>query len=66
MIWLHVRRGEQAAWDVFMENMEAIGSIVPWMLTEGNHERDVPFTGDNYANTADDSGGDRLPCHTCV
>jgi hypothetical protein len=40
-----------------MENMQSIGSIVPWMLTEGNHERDVPFTGDRYMNQNDDSGG---------
>ena len=28
------RRGETASWDVYMESMQAIGSVVPWMLTE--------------------------------
>ena len=29
-----MRRGETASWDVYMESMQAIGSVVPWMLTE--------------------------------
>ena len=28
------RRGETASWDVYMESMQAIGSVVPWMLVE--------------------------------
>jgi hypothetical protein len=27
---------------------------------QGNHERDVPFSGDRYNNSADDSGGERM------
>ncbi len=40
-----------------MDSMTAIGGIVPWMLVEGNHERDQPFTGDRYDNQNADSGG---------
>lgn len=50
-------RGETASWDVYMDSMTAIGGIVPWMLVEGNHERDEPFTGDRYQNQNADSGG---------
>jgi hypothetical protein len=57
----HARRGETASWDVYMSSMAAIGGVVPWMLVEGNHERDEPFTGDRYQNQNADSGGAAQP-----
>ncbi|BDA47385.1 probable inactive purple acid phosphatase 27 [Coccomyxa sp. Obi] len=51
-------RGETSSWDVYMDSMTSIGGIVPWMLVEGNHERDEPFTGDRYQNQNADSGGE--------
>ena len=37
--------------------MEQLVAHVPWMLTNGNHERDFPGSGDRYnANDNIDSG----------
>lgn len=32
-------RGMETMWDDFGDTMEALGANVPWMLTNGNHER---------------------------
>lgn len=49
-------RGQLTQWDVFMSQMEPLASQMPWMLTEGNHERDWPESGDRFSNLATDSG----------
>ncbi|CAL8471735.1 g11277 [Coccomyxa elongata] len=51
-------RGQLTQWDVFMHQMEPLVSQMPWMLTEGNHERDWPYSGDRFLNLATDSGGE--------
>lgn len=56
-------RGMETMWDVFMDQMENLTSQVPWMLTNGNHERDFPNSGDRYSSgayedAAIDSGGE--------
>ncbi|KAK9918496.1 hypothetical protein WJX75_004496 [Coccomyxa subellipsoidea] len=51
-------RGQLTQWDVFMHQMEPLASQMPWMLTEGNHERDWPYSGDRFLNLATDSGGE--------
>ncbi|EIE21772.1 Metallo-dependent phosphatase [Coccomyxa subellipsoidea C-169] len=50
--------GQLTQWDVFMHQMEPLVSQMPWMLTEGNHERDWPYSGDRFLNLASDSGGE--------
>jgi hypothetical protein len=47
-------------WDNFMHQMEPLVSAVPYMTTQGNHERDWPNSGDRFT-TAYDSGGCRCP-----
>lgn len=55
-------RGMQTQWDVFMDQMQPIGTHVPWMLTNGNHERDFANSGDRFNNAtyngSYDSGGE--------
>ena len=36
--------GMETMWDDFGDQMEALGANVPWMLTNGNHERCVSNT----------------------
>jgi hypothetical protein len=55
------RRGQLTQWDVFMSQMQPLASQMPWMLTEGNHERDWPYSGDRFSNLALDSG-EYFPC----
>jgi len=48
--------GYSAKWDIFMASIEPIASYVPYMVLEGNHERDWPNTGVYFESK--DSGGE--------
>lgn len=37
--------GYSAEWESFHDQIEPLSSVVPWMVTIGNHERDWPGTG---------------------
>lgn len=48
--------GYLSQWDQFTQQVEPITSRVPYMLANGNHERDFPNSGSFY--TGRDSGGE--------
>ena len=49
-------RGYAALWEQFFYQIGNTSSIVPWMTTDGNHERDFPNSGSLF--TGHDSGGE--------
>jgi hypothetical protein len=49
-------RGYASEWPNFFDQIEPLASAVPWMTTDGNHERDFPDSGSLFAGT--DSGGE--------
>lgn len=52
-------QGFAYGWDVYMDQVQPVVSKVPFMVVQGNHERDFPGTGDRYEDeTAKDSGGE--------
>jgi len=48
--------GYESEWDRFMEQIEPLSSIAPYMTGQGNHERDFPLSGNSIG--AGDSGGE--------
>jgi hypothetical protein len=48
--------GYGGKWEIFMNSIESIASYVPYMVSEGNHERDWPGTGTFFGSK--DSGGE--------
>jgi hypothetical protein len=48
--------GYMSEWDQFHEQVGDIAARVPYMVTNGNHERDYPGSGSYYQNR--DSGGE--------
>lgn len=48
--------GYLSKWDTFMHSIEGIASKIPYMVVEGNHERDFPGFGSFFNH--DDSGGE--------
>ncbi|KAG0631433.1 hypothetical protein M758_1G252900 [Ceratodon purpureus] len=48
--------GYMSQWDQFHEQVGEIAARVPYMVTNGNHERDYPGSGSFYQNM--DSGGE--------
>ncbi|CAM9462002.1 unnamed protein product [Discosporangium mesarthrocarpum] len=39
---LSYARGYDTQWDEFMDQISPVASMVPWMVAQGNHERDFP------------------------
>eukprot|EP00656_Telonema_subtile_P030983 TRINITY_DN3394_c0_g1_i1.p1 TRINITY_DN3394_c0_g1~~TRINITY_DN3394_c0_g1_i1.p1 ORF type:complete len:618 (+),score=64.76 TRINITY_DN3394_c0_g1_i1:86-1939(+) len=48
--------GYESEWDFFMSSIEPIASVVPYMIGQGNHERDFPDSGSAFGGG--DSGGE--------
>ncbi len=48
--------GFESEWDIFMSQIEPIASSMPYMIAQGNHERDFPNSGSTFAGG--DSGGE--------
>ncbi|KAL3138574.1 hypothetical protein ABBQ32_006345 [Trebouxia sp. C0010 RCD-2024] len=52
-------QGFTYGWDVYWDMMQPLISHLPYMATQGNHERDWPNTGDRFLEeNAMDSGGE--------
>jgi hypothetical protein len=47
--------GYLAKWELFMDQIEGVASSTPYMVSQGNHERDWPGTGTTGST---DSGGE--------
>ena len=48
--------GFESEWDIFMSQIEPIASSIPYMIAQGNHERDFPNSGSTFSGG--DSGGE--------
>jgi len=48
--------GYAPKWDMFMDSIEPVASTIPYMVTQGNHERDWPGSGTFFDGR--DSGGE--------
>lgn len=48
--------GFESEWDIFMSQIEDIASTIPYMIAQGNHERDYPNSGSTFSGG--DSGGE--------
>jgi hypothetical protein len=53
-------RGFAAMWEQFHHQIQNVSSIVPWMTSIGNHERDFPHSG-SYFGTQDSGGECGIP-----
>lgn len=49
-------RGYASQWEVFHDQIEAVATSVPWMVSVGNHERDFVGSGSQVGSL--DSGGE--------
>jgi hypothetical protein len=54
---LSYAQGFEYGWEVYQDMMAPLIANMPYMVVEGNHERDFPGTGDRYGS-AKDSGGE--------
>lgn len=53
--------GYSAEWEIFHDNIQALASEVPWMVTLGNHERDWPGTNSTPFGGDDSLGECGIP-----
>lgn len=56
-------RGYGGQWEVFADQIQPLATKLPWMTTEGNHERNWPESGDRFGSLYDSGGECGVPHH---
>jgi len=53
--------GYESEWDRFMQQIEPVAGHIPYMIGQGNHERDYPNSGSSFMDNGDSGGECGIP-----